>query len=138
MKELGACEDKVTLLSHTQGLLAKVSHKPRLPDFYSKALSIFRQGLLCLRQSSHYLLQTDMGIVLAQRQGSRWRQEKNALPSHLETEYKWKEKQNLATLVSKYLHEKLSVTCDMFNTHMDSHLQQYSILKYEGFVSPTK
>lgn len=43
-----------------------------------------------------------------------------------------------ATLISKYLHEELSMTCDMFDMHMNSHLQQYSNLKYDGFVSVTK
>lgn len=45
------------------------------------------------------------------------------------------EEQNLAALISKYLDEELSVTYD---THVNSHFEQYSNLKCDSFVSSTK
>lgn len=51
---------------------------------------------------------------------------------------KWKWKQNPATLISKHLDEELSVTCDMFNMHMNSHFKQYSHLKYCDFYKSNK
>lgn len=55
-------------------LLAKKRQKPRLLAFESRAFpSSDKASSVCGR--AHYLLQTDTGIVLHQRQGSRWRRE---------------------------------------------------------------
>ena len=51
---------------------------------------------------------------------------------------KWKWKQNPATVTSKRLDEELSVTCDMFNTHMNSHLNNIVIWNTVIFISLTK